>query len=119
MMRTICMVLGVACATSVASHAWAAAPAVSRGEVLLDVPFDECMARAKAAFPAEGFAVEQVDNTSYVLARKDIHTAYITCSPAPHDKTWANVFVASSTNDGKVAGSERIALQARMRQPVR
>ena len=97
-----------------ASPASAASPAVSRGEELLAMSFEDCIARARTAFLEEGFKITTVDNTSYVLARKGIHNAYITCSPAPADKTWANVFVASYTQDGKIPGAERSKLQLRM-----
>ncbi len=114
------MKLILAAAALVLSHtsAFAASPAVSRGEVLLSIPFEECMARAYASFKTEGFVVEDADNTSYVLARKATHTAYITCSPAPQDQVWANVFVSSWTADKKIPGAERMKLQAHMAEPA-
>ena len=118
---------GPACAIIVALSmssmpvANAASPAVSRGEELLSVSFGECIARARSAFEAEGWRIGEVVDTSYLLGRKDIHTAYITCSPAPPDeankhKVWANIFVASTADDGAVPGAERTKLQLRMAQ---
>lgn len=118
---------GLACSILVAlsmsplTAANAASPAVSRGEELLSVTFEECIARARSAFVAEGWSVSETGDASYLLGRKDIHTAYITCSPAPPDdgnknKVWANVFVASTADDGAVPGAERTRLQLRMAQ---
>jgi len=97
-----------------ASPALAASPAVSRGEELLAISFEDCIVRARKAFIDEGWKVSEGDNTSYALGRKGIHTAYITCSPGPDAKTWANVFVASYTQDSQVPGAERTRLQLRM-----
>jgi hypothetical protein len=108
------VVLGLVVAVMSSAHA--ASPAVSRGEQLLAIGFDECIARARAAFPAEGYTVKGYDDTSFVFAQKGIHTAYITCSPAPSNKIWVNVFVASYTQAGHIPGSERLRLQTRMAQ---
>lgn len=110
-MKTM-LLLAALCLT--ASPALAASPAVSRGEELLAISFEDCIVRARQSFVDEGWKITQVDNTSFALAHKGIHTAYITCSPGPDAKTWANVFVASYTQDGKVPGAERTRLQLRM-----
>lgn len=109
------LVVGGLLALSVGT-VWAASPAVSRGEVLLQVSFEECMALAKSAFTAEGYKVAPSDqkSVSFVLAHKDIHTAYITCSPAPKFDMWANIFVASYTQDRNVPGNERVKLQTHL-----
>jgi hypothetical protein len=95
-----------------------ASPAVSRGEVLLETSFEQCMELAKAAFLAEDYKVSppppDQEFVSYVLAHRDIHTAYITCSPAPKFDMWANIFVASYTQDRNTAGNERLRLQNRI-----
>lgn len=108
------LVVALIVSLGAAAPALAASPAVSRGEVLVPIGFDECIARARAAFPAEGFAVEPYTDGNFVFAHKAIHSAYITCSPAPEGKMWVNIFVASYTQDGKVPGAERSRLQDRM-----
>jgi hypothetical protein len=109
------ILIGVSFLASV-GVAHAASPAVSRGEVLLEVSFDECMQRARSSFLDEGFSIvpSEAKHTNFVLARKDIHTAYITCSPAPDSKMWGNVFVASFEQDRKIPGAVREKLQERM-----
>lgn len=118
--RTTLSILAILISTSLgvaAGTSYAASPAVSRGEVLLDTDHDQCMTRARAAFTAEGFTVvpQKKSFTNYVLARKGIHTAYITCSPAPRATMWANIFVASWDQDKRIPGAVRERLQERLR----
>lgn len=93
-----------------------AQPAMSGGgEQLLPLTYDECMNRAKQAFVGEGW-VNIGGGGAFVQAFKGIHGAYIMCNVAPENKVWANIVVASSSNDAGVPGAERVNLQRRMNQ---
>lgn len=94
-----------------------AQPAVSRGEQSLPVPYDECIRRARNALPAEGYSIPGYNGTSFVQAFKEIHSVYIMCNPGPDGRTWANIVVASSTQDANVPGAERVRLQQQMERP--
>lgn len=91
----------------------AAQPAVSRGQQILSISYEECLRRAQGAYSAESWGNIGTSGNA-VNAFKGIHAAYIICNPAPDAKMAVNVFVASSSNDSGVPGYERQRLQARM-----
>ncbi len=92
-----------------------AQPAMSRGEQLLPISYDECMRRAEQSFAREGW-VNIGKGGAFVQAFKENHGAYIMCNGAPENKIWVNVVVASSSPDKNVPGAERVKLQERMGQ---
>ncbi len=96
---------------------FAQAPVWSRGEQLLPISYDECMQRAESALASEGFGIVHRGG-AFVVGQKGIHTAVIMCNVAPERKTWANIVVASSANNGDVPGEERVKLQGRMDRAV-
>ena len=98
-----------------AASAVCAQPAVSRGQQILSITYEECLRRAQGAYSAEGW-VNIGTSWNAVNAFKDNHAAYIVCNPDPNGKMAVNVFVASSTNDSGVPGYERQKLQGRMDQ---
>lgn len=92
-------------------------PAVSRGQQVLSISYDECLRRAQGAFSDESW--NQIGTSgNAVNAFKSIHASYIVCNPAPDTKMAVNIFVASSSNDSGVPGYERQRLQARMEGTV-
>jgi hypothetical protein len=91
----------------------AAQPAMSRGEQLLPINYNECSRRAEQAYIAEGW-VNIGKGGAFVRAFKENNGAYITCNVAPENKIWANIFVASNSGDSNVPGAERVKLQNRM-----
>jgi hypothetical protein len=91
----------------------AAGPAISRGELLLQISGDECMRRALTAFQSEGYA-PTLQGANLYLGQKDIHSAYIMCNAAPEGKIWVNIVVASEAQQGTVPGAERVKLEKRM-----
>lgn len=92
-----------------------AQPAMSRGEQLLSISYDECMRRAEQAFSSEGW-VNIGKGGAYVNAFKESHGAYIMCNVAPEKKIWVNIVVASSSQNN-FSGSERVKLQEQMGNP--
>jgi hypothetical protein len=92
-----------------------AQPAMSRGEQLLPISYDECIRRAERAYTDEGW-VNIGKGGAYVNAFKENNGAYIMCNVAPENKIWVNIVVASSSGDSGVPGSERVKLQGRMGQ---
>lgn len=89
--------------------AWAQ-PAVSRGEQIFSINYQDCMARARAAFQSQGW-VNIGEGGSYVNAFKGESGAYITCNESPAGRTIVNIFVASNSPN---SGAERVALQSAM-----
>jgi hypothetical protein len=95
----------------------AAQPAMSRGEQLLPISYNECIQRAEQAYLAEGW-VNIGKGGAFVSAFKENNGAYIMCNVAPENKVWVNIVVASNSGDGNVPGGERVKLQRRMDQAV-
>jgi len=93
----------------------AAQPAMSRGEQLLPISYNECIQRAEQAYLAEGW-VNIGKGGAFVNAFKENNGAYIMCNVAPENKIWVNIVVASNSGDGNVPGAERVKLQTRMGQ---
>lgn len=92
-----------------------AQPAMSRGEQLLSINYDECMRRAQAALSAEGYSGINPGG-AFVYAKKGINGVYIMCNVAPESKTWVNIVVATVAEDSNIPGAERVKLQGRMEQ---
>ena len=92
-----------------------AQPAMSRGEQLLPISYDECIRRAEQAFASEGW-VNIGKGGAFVNAFKENHGAYIMCNVAPENKIWVNIVVASLSQNDNVPGAERVKLQERMGQ---
>jgi len=90
-----------------------AQPAMSRGERLLPISYNECMQRAEQAYLAEGW-VNLGKGAAFMYGYKESNGAYITCNVAPENKVWANIFVASNSGDSGVPGGERVKLERRM-----
>src|SRR5207249_1286029 len=86
-------------------------PVASRGEQLLSISQGECMSRARAALQAEGYKFLTDGTYSSIFGGKSINTAGILCNPAPENKMWVNIVVASVHNDMNVPGAERVKLQ--------
>lgn len=93
----------------------ASALSLSRGQQTLDVPYQECLRRAHAAFVAEGFDAQPSQGASFVGGFRGSSGGYITCNPLTEGRMVVNVFVASEgTSDSNVPGAFRVRLQQRM-----
>jgi hypothetical protein len=99
--------VGVLCALGAIS--FADPPGWSRGQQELPITWEECVKRAGAALQGEGYRVDQP--SPFAVGLKGQHTAVIMCNPAPANKQWVNIVVASN---GEGGGTERQRLQARM-----
>ena len=116
----VCSLLLVATICALAASVYDQAPALSRGIQELPAGFDECVKRAERALQAEGYGITFSGGgkgDKVLMGYKDIHSASIMCNMAPEGKTWVNIVVASSANNGDVPGAERVKLQGRMEQP--
>jgi hypothetical protein len=86
----------------------ASALSLSRGQQTLDVPYQECLRRAHAAFVAEGFDAQPSQGASFVGGFRGSSGGYITCNPLTEGRMIVNVFVASEgTSDPNVPGAFR------------
>ena len=94
----------------------AAQPAMSRGEQLLPISYNECIQRAEQAYNAEGW-VNIGKGGAFVNAFKENNGAYIMCNVAPENKIWVNIVVASNSGNSNVPGAERVCLQTQMERP--
>src|ERR1044071_6260363 len=74
---------------------------------------EECERRATLALTTEGYSASSPAAGTY-YGTKGIHSAYIVCKAGPNDSTWATVFVASSSSDGKVPNIEAVNLERRV-----
>jgi hypothetical protein len=95
------------------AYSASAQPAMSRGEQLLPISYNECIQRAEQAYLAEGW-VNIGKGGAFVGAFKENNGAYIMCNVAPENKVWVNIVVASNSGDSNVPGAERVKLQRRM-----
>jgi hypothetical protein len=84
-------------------------PGWSRGQQELRITWEECVKRAGDALQAESYRIEQP--SPFAVGMKGQHTAVIMCNPAPGNKQWVNIVVASN---GEGGGTERQRLQGRM-----
>jgi hypothetical protein len=92
----------------------AQAPGWSRGQQNLALGYDECVQRMSVALAAEGYSKDSNSGGNFVAGYKAVHTAVIICSPAPEQKMFVQIVVASNGDGG---GSERQRLQAQMDRP--
>ena len=99
----------VAALMALGAPASADPPGWSRGQQELPITWEECVKRAGAALQAESYRVEQP--SPFAVGQKGQHTAVIMCNPAPGNKQWVNIVVASN---GEGGGTERQRLQGRM-----
>jgi hypothetical protein len=97
-------------------------PSWSRGIQNLSISCDECKSRAHRALEAEGYTIDNQggDNIRdyYFAGYKDGQAAIVACNSSPDGNMWANIFVAGclNTQNGYIAGAERIKLQELMNQ---
>jgi hypothetical protein len=89
---------------------FAQAPGWSRGQQNIAISYDECLRRAGAALRTETFRIDYSAG-AFLVGIKDIHTAVIMCNPAPENRIWVNIVVASNGGGG---GEQRQRLQALM-----
>lgn len=107
--------IGMSAAATAIFAPQASALSLSRGQQTLDVPYQECLRRAHAAFVAEGFDAQPSQGASFVGGFRGSSGGYITCNPLSDARMIVNVFVASEgTSDSNVPGAFRVRLQQRM-----
>ena len=111
---TLSTVFLVVAVLGIAASGFGQNPTASRGEQLLAIDQGECMKRARSALLAEGYTFLTAGTYSSIFGGKSIHTAGILCNPAPENKMWVNIVVASVSTDMNLPGAERVKLQGRM-----
>ncbi len=94
-------------------------PSVSVESGIFSIKYEACLERARQSLIAEGFVAERGGGNFY-WGGKAIHHATIVCDGTPHPdgKIDFHVFVTSNTNDGNLAGGERVKLTNRMYQTL-
>lgn len=102
---TLILALALALATPVLAQ-----PAMSRGEQILPLSYQDCMSRAAGAFRSYGW-VNIGSGGAYTNAFRGGSGAYITCNEAVPGRMIVNIFVASNGGD---AARERQELQGAM-----